>query len=100
MSRGAKPTRAKAKRPAARRPAKSVSAREREVEQRLAEALAQQAATSEILRVISESPTDAQPVFDAIVRSASRLCGGEHAIVTRYDGELLHLEAQHNPRPL
>jgi GAF domain-containing protein/CheY-like chemotaxis protein/anti-sigma regulatory factor (Ser/Thr protein kinase) len=65
----------------------------------LTEALEQQTATSEILRVISSSPTEAQPVFDAIVRSASRLCGGEHAIVTRYDGELLHLAAQHNPRP-
>ncbi|HZO37643.1 MAG TPA: GAF domain-containing protein, partial [Methylomirabilota bacterium] len=65
----------------------------------LTETLEQQTATSEILRVISSSPTEAQPVFDAIVRSASRLCGGEHAIVTRYDGELLHLAAQHNPRP-
>jgi two-component system, NtrC family, sensor kinase len=61
--------------------------------------LEQQTATSEILRVISSSPTDVQPIFDAIVRSASRLCGGEYAIVTRYDGELLHLAAQHNPRP-
>ena len=65
----------------------------------LTEALEQQTATSEILRVISGSPTDVQPIFDAIVRSASRLCGGEYAIVTRYDGELLHLAAQHNPRP-
>src|SRR5262249_26117676 len=63
------------------------------------EALEQQTATSEILRVISRSPTDVQPVFDAIVRSASRLCGGEYAIVTRYDGQLLHLAAQYNPRP-
>jgi two-component system, NtrC family, sensor kinase len=63
------------------------------------DALERQTATSEILRVISSSPTDVQPVFDAIVRSASLLCGGEHAIVTRYDGELLHLAAQHNPRP-
>src|SRR5215467_6730686 len=63
------------------------------------EALEQQTATSEILRVISQSPTDVQPVFDAIVRSASRLCGGEYAIVTRYDGQLLHLAAQYNPRP-
>src|SRR5262249_6913728 len=62
----------------------------------LTEALEQQTATSEILRVISSSPTDAQPVFEAIVRSASRLCGGEYAIVTRYDGGLLHLAAQHN----
>ena len=52
-----------------------------------------------ILRVISGSPTDVGPIFDAIVRNASRLCGGEYAIVTRYDGELLHLAAQHNPRP-
>src|SRR5262249_52041277 len=65
----------------------------------LTEALDQQIATSEILKVISSSPTDLQPVFDAVVRSASRLCGGEYAIVTRYDGELLHLAAQHNPRP-
>ena len=57
----------------------------------LSESLEQQTATSEILRVISGSPTDVQPIFDAIVRSASRLCGGEYAIVTRYDGRLLHL---------
>jgi len=65
----------------------------------LVEALERQTATAEILRVISSSPTDLQPVFEAIVRSASRLCGGEHAIVTRYDNQLLHLAAQDNPRP-
>jgi signal transduction histidine kinase len=65
----------------------------------LSVALEQQTATSEILGVISRSQTDPQPIFDAIVRSASRLGGGEYAIVTRYDGELLHLAAQHNPRP-
>jgi two-component system, NtrC family, sensor kinase len=65
----------------------------------MTEALEQQTATAEILRVISSSPTDVQPVFDAIVRSASQLCGGEYAIVTRYDGQLLHLAAQYNPRP-
>jgi hypothetical protein len=42
----------------------------------LAEAREQQAATSEILRVISSSPTDVRPVFDTIVRSAVRLCNG------------------------
>jgi hypothetical protein len=42
----------------------------------LAEAREQQVATSEILRVISSSPTDVQPVFDTIVRSAVRLCDG------------------------
>jgi len=65
----------------------------------LARALEQQTATGEILRVISASPTDVQPVFDTIVRSASDLCGGQWAIVVRLDGELLHLAAQHNPRP-
>src|SRR5262249_19988975 len=65
----------------------------------LSESLEQQIATSDVLRVISGSPTDVQPIFDAIVRSASRLCGGEYAIVTRYDGRLLHLAAQYNPRP-
>jgi GAF domain-containing protein len=67
--------------------------------QDLTAALEQQTATSEILRVISQSPTDVQPVFDAIVRSASHLCGGEYAIVTRYDGEFLRLAAQYNARP-
>jgi GAF domain-containing protein len=65
----------------------------------LTESLDRQTATAEILRVISSSPTDVQPVFDTIARSASRLCGGMYAIVTRFDGELMHLVAQHNPRP-
>src|SRR5262249_57845090 len=63
------------------------------------DALERQTATSEILRVISSSPTDVQPVFDAIVRSASRLCNGHWAIAVRFDGELIHLVAQHNAHP-
>jgi two-component system NtrC family sensor kinase len=65
----------------------------------LQESLEYQTATSEVLNVISGSPNELQPVFDAIAKSASRLCGDEYAIVARYDGELLHLVAQHNPRP-
>ena len=65
----------------------------------LTEALEQQTATSEILRVIASSPTDVQPVFDTIAASASRLCGGVAAIVTRFDGEMIHLVAHCNPRP-
>src|SRR6267142_6944324 len=50
-------------------------------------------ATSEILRVISSSPTDVQPVFDAIAQSAMRLCDATFCNVARYDGDLLHLAA-------
>ena len=68
---------------------KELQARNRD----LTEALEQQTATSEILRVISQSPTDAQPVFDAIARSAMRLCEGTMSVVSRYDGELIHAAA-------
>ena len=61
--------------------------------------LAQQAATSEILRVISTLPTDVQPVFDTIVRNAVSLCGSLFANVFRFDGELLHFAAGHNVGP-
>jgi signal transduction histidine kinase len=69
-----------------------------ELESQLAQALAQQAATSEILRVISTLPTDAQPVFDTIVRNAVSLCGSLFANVFRFDGEL-HFVAGHNVGP-
>src|SRR5262245_28095644 len=62
----------------------------------LTEALEQQTATSEILRVISSSPTDVQPVFDTIAEAALRLCGGFTSGVYRFDGELIHLAAHHN----
>src|SRR5262245_10070675 len=56
----------------------------------LTEALDRQTATSEILGVISSSPTEIQPVFDAIIRSAVRLSGASHGGVYRFDGELIH----------
>ena len=65
----------------------------------LTEALEQQTATSEILQVISSSPTDVQPVFDTIVRSAVRLCDGLFSAVFQYDGELIEQVAQHNFTP-
>src|SRR5262245_13272049 len=63
------------------------------------EALEQLAATTEILRVIRASPTDAQPVFETIVRNAVSLCDGMFANVFRFDGELLHFVASHNVGP-
>src|SRR5262249_53231216 len=63
------------------------------------EALEQQAATAEILRVIRASPTDVQPVFDAIVESAACLCDAVFSVVWRYDDDLLHYAASHNFTP-
>jgi signal transduction histidine kinase len=72
-----------------------VQARTRE----LSEALEHQTATSEVLNVITRSPTDAQPVFDAIVQSAARLCEAMFSIVWLYDGDLLHIAATNNFTP-
>ena len=60
------------------------------------EALKQQAATAEILRVISSSPTDLQPVFDTILSHAITLCAGDVAVLWRYDGKLLRFAAHRN----
>src|SRR5215831_10533572 len=69
------------------------------VEERLAEALEQHAATVEVLRVLSSSPTNSQPVFDTIASSAVRLCGARIATVFHFDGELIHLIAHHGYTP-
>jgi signal transduction histidine kinase/DNA-binding response OmpR family regulator len=65
----------------------------------LAEARAQQAATSEILRVISSLTTDVQPLFDTIARSAVSLCGGVIGAVLTFDGELIRVGALHDYTP-
>src|SRR5262249_5271334 len=62
----------------------------------LSEALEQQTAMSEVLRVISNSPTDLAPVFDTILTNATRLCEGNFAVLWQYDSEGLVGAAQHN----
>ncbi len=77
----------------------SYSGLERKVDERtheLTTALEQQTATAEILRVISSSPTDIQPVLDAIVQTAARLCSSEYAFIVRSDGDKCHLVAANN----
>jgi two-component system NtrC family sensor kinase len=63
------------------------------------EALEQQRATAEILRLIRASPADLQPIFETIVRNSVSLCGSLFANVFRFDGELLHWVASHNIGP-
>ncbi len=59
----------------------------------LKEARKQQAATADVLRIISISRGDPQPVFDTIVRSAVRLSGARFGVLHRFDGKQLHVAA-------
>src|SRR5258706_9668486 len=101
MERGAKPAKTKVE----ARP--SVAGKSRKIERfsagslepRLTEILEQQAATSEILRAISSSPTDLDPVFRVILANAIRLCGASVATFWLFDGELLSSVAHQNASP-
>jgi GAF domain-containing protein/anti-sigma regulatory factor (Ser/Thr protein kinase) len=73
-----------------------VQARTRE----LSESLEYQTATAEVLGVLSRSPTDVQPVFEAIAKSAAKLCNAFDAVVLRVDGDLLRPVAQHGAIPI
>src|SRR5215470_1159405 len=103
MRRDPKPEKAtEAKPPAIRKSPSNESARVLDLEKQLAEALRdkteaqeQRTAISEILRMISSSPNDIQPVFNAIAAAAARLCAVEGVGVYRFDGALIHFAAHH-----
>jgi len=66
----------------------------------LREALEHQTATSEVLGIISRSPTDVQPVLDAIVESAARVCGIDDVVLRLHDGHNLMPRAHFGPIPI
>ena len=80
-------------------PTASIADLEQRLSQRtreLEEALQQQTAASEVLSIIRRSPADAQPVFEAIVQSAARLCGAIFSVVYLYENDHLRVVATKN----
>src|SRR5205807_5803872 len=63
------------------------------------EALERQTASADVLKVIASSPSDVQPVFDAIVSSAARLCGADKGVIFQRDGEVYGLAATYGFSP-
>jgi two-component system, NtrC family, sensor kinase len=118
MGRGSNRAKGNAKPAVPRKSGKNEDSKVRDLEQRLAEALKlqteaqeelqtrdrelaeaqeQQTATDDILRVISISPTDYQPVFNTIVRRAGVICGAVDAMLWTVDGDDLVVRAHHGP---
>src|SRR5215813_9857600 len=68
--------------------------------QELKESLEHQTATSEVLGIISRSPTDVQPVLDAIVESAARVCGIDDVVLRLQEGNTMIPRAHFGPIPV
>ena len=86
-----------------KRVTEQLESRDRELEQRnaeLREALEHQTATAEVLGIISRSPTNVQPVLDAIVESAARVCGVDDVVLRLRDGNIMVQRAHFGPIPL
>ena len=86
-----------------KRVTEQLESRDRELEQRnaeLREALEHQTATNEVLGIISRSPTDVQPVLDAIVESAARVCGIDDVLLRLHEGNTIVPRAHFGPIPI
>lgn len=65
----------------------------------LSDSLEQQTATSEVLQIISSSPSELEPVFQMILGNATRLCEAKFGTLNLYDGELFRVAARYNVPP-
>ena len=68
-----------------------------ELKKKLAEALEQQAATAEVLRIISSSPGDLQPVFETMLANATRICEATLGVLWLFEGDAFRAVAVHGP---
>jgi GAF domain-containing protein len=66
----------------------------------ISEALEQQTATSDILSIIAENPTNVQPVLDAVAERAARLCNSYDAVIARIENDVYRIAAHWGPVPL
>jgi two-component system NtrC family sensor kinase len=86
---------------AAADPQQTIAELQRNLNERTAErdeSLTYQTAISNVLNVISRSPSDIQPVLDTIAETAQQLCESEHAYIFRFDGDKYHLVAARDVR--
>src|SRR6516225_4074940 len=97
-----KPTKARSRKAktlkAARRSSSFVAGQETEVARltrELSEAQEQQTATAEVLKIISTSPTELQPVLEVVARSAARFCEADDVTIFELDGQYLRITAAH-----
>jgi GAF domain-containing protein len=65
----------------------------------LSESLQQQTATSEVLQIISSSPSDLAPVFDKMLENATRVCSAQFGLMNLREGDNFHTVAFHNVPP-
>src|SRR5215468_10430177 len=100
MRRGPKPAKSKEpKPPVARKSPKCDGSRVRDLEKRLAEALEQQTATSEVLKIISRSGLELTSILKTVAETATRLCGAQHGHIFQFDGEMLRFAAGYGTSP-
>jgi hypothetical protein len=96
---GSKSTQAKSRRTVVKK-SRLRTKQDRSLQSQLAEALEQQAATSEILRMIASSPAELQSTLDVIAKIAARLCDATDAAVWRVDGDVRRVSAHFGSLPM